>query len=75
MAVGYRCGVDNADMEMGVLVEEGAELMDEDHRADTGGWSCAWTFLSEGLLDNTQHDVECRAAHGGIPLQKVTQPL
>lgn len=28
--------VDDANVEMGVLVEKGAKLMDEDHRADAG---------------------------------------
>jgi len=56
---------------MGVLVEGGAEVVDEGDGTDLGGRACAGASLPEGLFDHTQHDAQCGAADRWVALQEV----
>jgi hypothetical protein len=58
-----------------VLVEGGAEVVDEGDGADRGGplgfRSGPGAWLLEGLFDDAQHDAQYSAAHRRVALQEV----
>jgi len=60
---------------MGVLVEGGAEVVDEGDGADLGVRTGPGALLLEGLLDDAQHDAQCGAADCRVALQEVAQAL
>jgi len=67
--------VDDADMEMGVLVERRAEAMDEGHRTGTCIRPCARALRTQMALDLVEEDAQGAVERLAVMLEVVTQPF
>jgi hypothetical protein len=63
--------VDDADVKMRVLIERGAEVMDEGDGADSGRWACPGASLLQGLFDDAENDAQCGTTDGRVALEEV----
>jgi hypothetical protein len=62
-------------MEVNVLVQAGAEPVDEGDRPDPGIGGAAGAMLAQAAFHHGQKNAQHRALQGRVRLQEVTQPL
>ena len=67
--------IDHAAMEMDVLVQAGAETVDEGDRPDSGGDGASRAMLAQASFHHGQENAQHRALRARVALKEITQTL
>ena len=72
---GFEYPINDAAVEVDVLVQGRAEAVDEGHRTKTGRSAATGAVFAQAPFHPAQKDAQHGALQGSIGLQKVAQPL
>jgi hypothetical protein len=73
--IGLEYAVNDADMKMGMQVEQGAETRNERYRAGACIWPCARAVRTQVALDLIEEDAQGAIEGFSLTLQMIAKPL